>query len=1319
MRLKHLDIHGFKSFADKTKIDFHEGVTAIVGPNGCGKSNVVDAVRWVLGETSAKALRGGQMADVIFNGTDRRKPMGLAEVSLTFSDCEQLGMEFHEVCITRRVYRDGGGEYELNGTPCRLKDINKLFMDTGVGRSAYSIMEQGKIDMLLSAKPEDRRQVFEEAAGITKSKSEKKEALRKLEYTEANLLRVTDILTELKRQMGSSQRQANKARKWQELHHDTTILDTHLHYRKYTDHGAEKAELENSIESLRARQGELEQGIADDEQQLMAERSELREMESMLNALRHDLNDRQNTIHSAESRIHLNREREHELEALIARNSMDVETNHDRLSHQETELRNADSALEAVSTNTNRLKDQIDEHARLSALARERKVEIELALRHARQAMHQAESGIIAAEAEITSYQQQAHADRARQEQLQRDTEALSAERQTRLHEEAELKQRIEDMRSEIETHELQLGAREKELQACEIGIEEATARIAEVSRQHSERSGRGLMLRDLIAQGEGLEKGTQHVLKGLDDPTHFQAGVRGLLSNYITVAPQYIPAIEAALGSNLQAVLVENALYAEDIINVLTTEKMGRALILPEDLLSKSGQYQMLTPPSGSLSWAADVVQADDKLRTMVHQLLANVLIVPDLHTALSLKKENPEIAFATLSGEFVSMEGAVSGGIAAERSGSMLQRQAELKELDAEAATLEATLHELEATRLGRQTELRTLKLALDEQREILRIRSVQESELQGKLSLTERELQGIKSRQDSIQWDLTQLDKRQETTHAKVEECTGRRARSHEDLEGRRAEISQGEGDLENAIRHEGEAFELLNELRTSLAVEQRAGQALNEQRAPMNGRLRELEEAISRSRHEIESYQERIDNAHGENQRLEDEMASARQQVEEYVLQIESQNDDRTRRAETLEERERLLTTARREISAFHEQRGREEVKVTQISLRMESLHTYATERYRVDLLTFEQDIHSLLTTVAAQKAPATRSRRSSRPDTVESPDESTPPHSESTSQEPTEDPAASLAEEELEVIVLSEDEAAPAPLEIDEVTAAAMLAELEATVDWEYIANSVGELKSRLDSMGPVNLDSIQEFEELEERHNFLQSEFDDLNNAKVELLNVIARINEETKKRFVETFTQVRDNFRNTFKELFGAGAQADLVLVNEADPLESGIDVIAKPPGKKPTSITLLSGGERSMTAVALLFSIYMVKPSPFCILDELDAPLDESNIGRFLKMLDKFIEKSQFVIVTHNKRTMRRADIMYGVTMEEFGVSKPVGMKLTETEGNKRRSSAIDGEAPIQAMPADAPTPQPALLADATTSEEVPAEEEAILTT
>jgi chromosome segregation protein len=1296
MRLKCLELHGFKSFADKTKIDFHSGVTGIVGPNGCGKSNVVDGVRWALGETSAKALRGGEMADVIFNGTDKRKPHSMAEVSLTFSDCESsLGVDFNEICITRRVYRDGKSEYEMNGTTCRLKDINKMFMDTGVGRSAYSIMEQGKIDMLLSAKPEDRRQVFEEAAGITKSKSEKKEALRKLEYTEANLLRVTDVLVEMKRQMGSMHRQATKARKYQELHEDVLILDSHLSYKRFHEMVAEKSELENSVASLRTRQAELEARIHDDEVQVSADRMELRELDMQLSNLRHQLNEVQNQVQSADSRIGFNTERQRELENLIAQNSGDVASNEQRMLNQEEELKSADSALISIRENIERQKEQIDEHSRITAAAREERARIERTLREARQSMHNAEGIIISAQAEITSHQGQETADRTRQEHLQRDVDNLHAERKAKQAEEAETKRQLAELQQEIESHELLLSQREKELQAAEIELEAINKRLQASARLHSERSSRAQVLRQLLAEGEGLEKGTQAVLKGLNNPEFFKGGTRGLLSGFLDVEREFIPAVEASLGTSLHAVLVANTILAEGIIDVLTKNQLGEAVILPEDLLRQTSETQMLTLPEGAVTWALDKVKVRDSVRPLVHQLLANVLIVPDLATAVRLKRDHPEVAFATLSGEFISSEGAMRGGVSKDKAGSILQRQAELTDLDAEVARLELELETLESEKLTGQDTLRSNKVQLDEQREILQMRRVGGSTLTGQLTLIARELQQFSSKLEGLSWEQAELTKRQDALSRKMEEAVARRARAGEELEGRQDETVQLESAMDSAARNEADAAELLGELRTSLAVEQRAEQALNEQRAPMDSRLRELGEVIARRRREIESYHERIQAAISENERLTEEVAYGRSQLEELSLLGETRMDDRNALMESVTHREASTSEIRREISKFAEQRGNEEVRVERIGLRMENLSAYALERYRIDLNTFEQDIHALLTAIQNQKFPRRRADRRAlfekepvavvpaSPEieaSLDAEDRSYQAHTPHESYSAEDAPADSAAETEAEPSTAEAEEIPtfapeaefsaaeePTPEEPEICLDPEMAALLEEGPDWEFVEMTVTDLKQRLDAMGPVNLDSIQEYEELEERHNFLQNESDDLAKAKVELLAVIQRINTETKKRFADTFYQVRDNFRNTFKELFGNAGQADLILVNEEDPLESGIEVIAKPPGKKPTSITLLSGGERSMTAVALLFSIYMVKPSPFCILDELDAPLDESNIGRFLKMLDKFIEKSQFVIVTHNKRTMRRADVLYGVTMEEFGVSKPVGMKLS----------------------------------------------------
>ncbi|MDG2123804.1 MAG: hypothetical protein P8J87_08920, partial [Verrucomicrobiales bacterium] len=523
-----------------------------------------------------------------------------------------------------------------------------------------------------------------------------------------------------------------------------------------------------------------------------------------------------------------------------------------------------------------------------------------------------------------------------------------------------------------------------------------------------------------------------------------------------------------------------------------------------------------------------------------------------------------------------------------------------------------------------------------------------TVQESTLKGQLQVVEREVTQMGSKLEGVQWEQGELFKRLESAETLIESLISREAEAKKDLEKRLTETRSREAELAEATRHEAEVNNLLNELRTSLAVERRAAQALQQQKEPMANRLKELEELIARRDSDIASYKEKIELAKSDSETLRAGIGAAKAEADSLTETLTELNGERTEQDEALSATEQTLLANRRELNGIGEQRGNEEIKATQIDLRIENLADTVRERYNIELESFEIDTHALLVAIDLQKKSQSslEKRRATRAARENSDDPNQPP---------------SNADEEAEA-------------EAD-AKAAALAAETEVTIpedgpDWEFVESVVGDLKRKLDSMGPVNLDAIEEFEELEERHNFLQTQHDDLVNSKEELLRIIEQINRETRKMFAETFYKVRENFQSTFKELFGQGATADLILVDENDPLESGIDIIARPPGKKPTSITLLSGGERSMTAVALLFSIYMVKPSPFCVLDELDAPLDESNIGRFLKMLDRFIDQSQFVIVTHNKRTMNRADILYGVTQQEFGVSKLVGMQLTKNQ-------------------------------------------------
>jgi len=567
------------------------------------------------------------------------------------------------------------------------------------------------------------------------------------------------------------------------------------------------------------------------------------------------------------------------------------------------------------------------------------------------------------------------------------------------------------------------------------------------------------------------------------------------------------------------------------------------------------------------------------------------------------------------------------------------VLERGNEVRALTAEVADLTSADEAARARVVQFEARLEELREEVELSRERLQRQKVDLSTLQGQLSLATREVENFDTKLENVRWERGELEQRELAAAASRRHLESELGAARERLEALETATRRLQSESDAAARRNQDLADSLNEVRTVLAVERRAKQAAEEQQKPMEARLAELREISIRRETEIAAFDQRIEAAIAENARLAEECETHRGEAEDLQTEIESRASGRVALMETIEAAEIALATLRRDHARVSEQKGREEIAATKLDLHLENLTNTIQERHQVDLATFEPDAHALLKSITSQKALQARNGRQS-----------------------------------LVTGEQSEDNDEDIPTMVVDATRADDAAELpgEATgaPDWAFVDAIVTDIKRRLDAMGPVNLDAIEEFEELEERHGFLRNQHDDLVKSKAELLEVIERINVETQRLFSETFAQVRINFQDMFKELFGEKGHADLLLLDDTDPLESGIDVIAKPPGKKLQSITLLSGGERSMTAVALLFSIYMIKPSPFCVLDELDAPLDESNIGRFVKVLDRFIDRSQFIIVTHSKRTMARADVMYGVTMEEFGVSKPVGMRLTQSD-------------------------------------------------
>ena len=1193
MYLQSLELIGFKSFAPKTTLRFHRGVTAIVGPNGCGKSNVLDAIRWVLGEQSAKALRGGEMADVIFNGTDTRQPHNMAEVSMTFAECEQeLGVEWNEVRITRRVFRDGKSEYLINGTPCRLKDIHNLFMDTGIGRSAYSIMEQGRTAQLLNSRPEDRRAIFEEAAGITKYKAQKREALRKLEYTESNLLRVSDIIKEVKRQIGSLQRQAGKARRYQSLMEDLRVLDTHLSHRTYLDLERSTAEVAEQVEKSADARALYEHEIGEQEIEVAGAREQVTALDTETGVARDSLQTLRNRIFSGESRIETNAERCGEFREMGIRASADIDATHLRIREQENEIEQTDAQLTSLLEVLRGEEELLQAGAARLQQAQQERQSAEQATESLTGRLHGLENRLTDVRGELSTASARRDAERSRSLQLQEQVSVAGLAVTTAA-------TRADQTGAAQASTRASLDAAEQELLAAQQGHDESqnARQIAETEwnnsvKQLSEREHRLEILLQLEREGEGLGEGAQAILRGLDRPEFYQAGILGTLASLIEVPTAEIPAIEAALGAASRAIIFADAGMAEAALQTLREAAQGRASVVASDLLPISPSPAGALP-EGATCWAVDVVRATGSAHGLISRLLEGVAIVPDLATAFRLKREYPALAFAAHTGEFLGRDGVAHGGSTGEVSGSALLRRSQIASLEREVNLLRESVSHLSLVREGALAALEAAVNRLRDAREVLGNTQGLLAAAQADNLLATRELENARNRHESLDSEISSLQEHIQLLEAQIADREQQLETASLELNTAREERSAAGSKISFLRDAETTAAADLAEARLRVATERQRQQSLANQRAPMEARIRELAETISVRERDITTHDEKIKS-------LEAESTGLAESVETWKI-------------ESAEAEARVLELGVRRAEL---QSG---VEALEIALRgaRKNLSDLQDNRFKA---------------VAQQKE---KERRAALPASTDPTVEGEVPSNEN-------------------------------PEEVTVETVQAISGPIPAEIPWERIELVVAELTERADSMGPVNLDAIQEYDELEERYKFLDQQNNDLINGKAELMEAIARINKTTKELFSETFEKIRVNFLEMFTQLFGGG-KANLILMDESDPLESGIEIIASPPGKKLQSILLLSGGERTMTAVALLFAIYMVKPSPFCVLDEMDAPLDESNIGRFIKLLDRFIGQSQFMVITHNKRTMSRADSLYGVTMEERGISKLLSVKFT----------------------------------------------------
>ena len=1246
MYLKNLTVFGFKSFADKTTLNFQPGVTAIVGPNGCGKSNVSDAIRWVLGEQSAKALRGGEMADVIFNGTDGRKPMGMAEVSLTLGgvDGENLraaGVEvaYEEVTVTRRIFRDGGSEYFINRTPCRLKDIQQLFMGTGVGRTSYSILAQGHITQILSSKPEDRRMIFEEAAGITKFKAQKKESLRKLEYTEQNLLRIADTIKEVKRQIGSLQRQAGKAKRFKQLSIELQHLETQFMRHQFDVLQSEISDRQAAADQLRGDIETTSAGVLKCEDEISQLRERLSELEHEVVGKQQRGLELKGEIDRHESRIHFNEERLRELESQNAKALADIAQAEERREAASGELTSIVEQLAISEASLAKHRETLD--AKLAALRgvedglRQRQDE----LRQAQSASFSSAQDLSRVRNEITALDLQKQGNTIRLEKLSSEKVQLEEER-------TRLEARLLEFTNSVEVEKLNVlttrgsvEQRQNRLHELQTELQQSSVEQDKLLQQQAEKRSRLNVLEQLEGSREGFSAGTQAALRQ-------SQSVIGSLADRIRVPDQYVVAVENALGHHLQLVLTEQPESAQEILAELSAKKSGRAsiaalsleytndkqLMFEGELASAASASAQPGLEPGHVVPALSVVQAEPSVEKLLRALLGRTFIASDLATATrQIQNGHAGCDFVTLGGDLLSRHGIYTGGYLnvsgnSKAPSSILGRKNQITELQAELALIQEKVAEASRQRgalLGEQTELQaSLQAAQTE----LRQQEVAIATREGEFNALKNSNRLLHQKIDTVVFEVQSLAAQEQEGLAKRAALTARLEELGAREKTAQEQVATLTAELDNLRQQRDVANSALTENKVSLAAQEQLLASFRQQQIALKQRLGELSQVLEQRRGEISSVISRKESAESEIQesraqtgRLQHEREQVSAQAAELVARQQEQQAG-------VSEREENLREQRRQLTQFQEKRGSIDVELAQKNMGVQNLREKVQQKYHLNL----DDIRSECITITyADEGPA-------------------------------------------KVETLSPEQMAAAG----------------AATDWNAVAQQIEALQTKIDEMGPVNLVAIEEYEETEQRHQFLTTQHDDLVNAKTQLLEVINRINTQTREMFVTTFEKIRDNFRAMFVDVFGGG-KADLILADENDVLESGIDIVARPPGKQLQGISLLSGGEQTMVAVSLMFSIFQVKPSPFCVLDELDAPLDESNINRFVRVLQRFVDHSQFIIITHNKRTIGMADVLYGVTMEEHGVSKIVSVKFHKAN----ETATVTGTAPPVKLEEPAP--------------------------
>ncbi len=1175
MKIKRLDILGFKSFVDKASLDFQQPITGIVGPNGCGKSNIVDAIRWGMGEQSAKNLRGKQMEDVIFGGSESRKPLGMAEVSIIFSTEDGAMpakyLAFSEIQVTRRLYRDGESEYYLNKTPCRLLDIAELFMDTGVGARAYSIIEQGKIGAILHSKPEERRFLIEEAAGVTKYKARKLVALRKIEQTRQNLIRLGDIISEIKRQVNSLQRQAKKAEKFKSCREELKEIEQLFAARSWELLEGERHDTARALDEASGRLTGMSSSLESGELRVEERRISLMEEEQEVTSAQEEAYRIKGDLQAVENRLEFQRKERAALDGRKVRLEEELTT----LERQKQE---AAREQEGLATHRGEYDNDIeadDSRLKEAEVNLEELTRTELGLSRRLEESRRELFDLLSEIAQLNNTQSGAT----------RRLDSLGERFQRHHRENVQLQERLVESLSRCSGLEGELADQQRLREELRIRLEEGKEQEAllkrnfhdteqELNRQRNLLSGRTSRLhslRELESSLAGYGQGVKTLLRA----ERFSGRFRGVVADLVETAAAHETALEAALGERLQYLITGDSIDAQEAIAFLRQGKGGRgSFVFGAPLLSAP------TDVPGDGIELRSLVTITPDFSPLVGPLLAGLYLADDLESALKKGEEYPGCSFVTPTGDLVTGGGIVSGGSPETAGPGIISKKREIRELTREVADLTATIASLEESRDRLKQETREAEEEGRELRQQLHQAELRLVNLQKDLQRAREEEQRLQERLAVRQVEDDQLSEERESLEQELKDS----AQGREKREGEKQLIELRGEELRTLLESRKEELAGTRDLVTTLKVR---SASLKEKREANRRATKRLEELLRDQEGRIAGHRRQLAEGDGERVRLELELTENDRQLKRLLLEsatlearLSTARERYQRQAETLRGEELALKSLRSSCEELRRVVAAKELALTELTLRLEQLEHSMADRYRVNL---------------RELIPLLRER------------------------------------------VWDEGES----------------------------RRRQAELQQQVDEMGEVNLTAIEEHRELEERFIFLTSQKSDLEESLNGLQQAIQKINRTTRKRFFETFQLVNAKFQELFPRLF-CGGHAELRLTNEEDLLESGIDIIVQPPGKKLQNVTLLSGGEKALTALALIFAIFLIKPSPFCLLDEVDAPLDDANIGRFNEMVREMSAISQFIVITHNKGTMAVADTLYGITMEDPGISKMVSVKL-----------------------------------------------------